>query len=386
MPQSPEETNLLRGLERVFPNEKEALEFLTQKPRRIYAGIDPTAATLHLGHLSILLKLRDLQKLGHSIILLIGDFTACIGDPTGKGVARVALTREEVQKNEAQYLSQIKIILDPSTIEIRHNSEWLDALTPPELLNLASEFTVGQMIERDMFQTRMKNNEPIYLHEFLYPLLQGYDSIALHVGGEVGGNDQTFNMLAGRTLLKRRGKEKIVLATKLLVDPTGKKMGKTEGNMVFLTDEPNSMYGKIMSWPDSLLPLAFEILTREPLTKMTELIANNPLVAKKHLAKTVTALIHGVSSSTSAEEGFVQKFVSKEISDDIPTVSCAPGTLLVDVVSDAGLVPSRSQWRRLVEEHAVEEVRGNVVSDPLARVEHSMTLRIGKARFLRIAC
>lgn len=379
------EQNILRGLERVFPNEQEVLNFLAH-PRRIYAGIDPTAPTLHLGHLSILLKLRDLQACGHTIILLVGDFTARIGDPTGKGVARVALSPEEVQKNEAQYLSQIEKILVPQSFELRHNSEWLDALSPAELLNLASEFTVGQMIERDMFQERMKSGEPIYLHEFLYPLLQGYDSVALDVDGEVGGNDQTFNMLAGRTLLKRRGKEKIVLATKLLVDPTGKKMGKTEGNMVFLTDEPGAMYGKIMSWPDSLMLLAFEILTRESLTEMTERIAQSPLDAKKHLAKTVTALIHGEDAAESAGKSFVQKFVAKEITDDIPTVSCAPGTLLVDVVSDAGLVKSRSEWRRLVEERAVEEVGGAIVSDPLIRVDHSMTVRIGKARFLRIEC
>ena len=385
MSRTQEEMNILRGIERSFPNEREVLTFLTQNQRRIYTGIDPTGPTLHLGHLSILLKLRDLQKLGHSIILLIGDFTARIGDPTGKGAARSTLTKEEVQKNEAQYLSQIGAVLDVGSLEVRHNSEWLGALDSTGLLELASEFTVGQMIERDMFQERMKAGEPIYLHEFLYPLLQGYDSVALNVDGEVGGNDQTFNMLLGRTLLKRRGKEKVVLSTKLLVDPMGKKMGKTEGNMVFLTDEPGNMYGKIMSWPDSLLPLAFEILTREPLPTAEEL-SSDPLGVKKLLAQSVTALIHGDNAALHAAESFTQKFVAKEIADDIPTASCAPGTLLVDVVIDAGLVRSRSEWRRLVEECAVEEVRGSVVSDPLTRVEHSMTLRIGKARFLRIEC
>ncbi len=384
MPHSLEELNILRGLERAFPNETEALAFLKQ-PRRIYAGIDPTAPSLHLGHLSILLKLRDLQTLGHSIILLIGDFTARIGDPTGKKTARVTLSPNEVQKNEEQYLSQISTVLKPESLELRHNSEWLSALSSAELLQLASEFTVGQMIERDMFQERIKTGLAIYLHEFLYPLLQGYDSVALNADGEVGGNDQTFNMLSGRTLLKRRGKEKIVLATKLLVDPTGKKMGKTEGNMVFLSDSAGNMYGKIMSWPDSLLPLAFEILTRESIPSADEL-SEHPLEIKKRLAYSITALIYGATTAMSAQENFTKKFVAKEISDDIPTASCAPGALLVDVVTDTGLVTSRSQWRRLVEEHAVEEVGGMLVHDPLTRAEHSMTLRIGKSRFLRIEC
>jgi len=379
-----EKVDIFRGVEKVFPNEAEVVEFL-KHPRRIYAGIDPTGPHLHLGHLSLFLKLRDLQILGHHIIILIGDFTAQIGDPTGKGAARVALTAEEVQKNEEHYLSQIKTILNPSLCEVRHNSEWLGSLSPNDLLGIASEFTVGQMIERDMFQERIKAGAPIYLHEFLYPLLQGYDSVALTADGEVGGNDQTFNMLTGRTLLKRRGKEKVVLATKLLVDPTGKKMGKTEGNMVFLTDNPNTMYGKILSWPDSLLALAFEILTREPIPSNEEL-SSNPLDIKKQLARSVTSLIYGDVAAVHAEENFIQKFVSKEISDDILTVSCTPGTLLVDVVSDAGLVSSRSQWRRLVEERAVEEIGASRISDPLVSVEHTMTVRIGKARFLHIEC
>ncbi|MCR4329538.1 MAG: tyrosine--tRNA ligase [Candidatus Roizmanbacteria bacterium] len=384
MDQMKEGRYLLRGLERMFPNEKEVITFLEQ-PRRIYAGIDPTGPTLHLGHLSILLKLRDLQNLGHTIILLIGDFTARIGDPTGKSTSRVALTAEEVQKNEEQYLSQIQSVLDVSLCEVRHNSEWLGVLSSESLLNIASEFTVGQMIERDMFQERMRVGAPIYLHEFLYPLLQGYDSVALEADGEVGGNDQTFNMLAGRTLLKRRGKEKVVFTTKLLVDPSGKKMGKTEGNMVFLTDEPSIMYGKILSWPDSLLPLAFEILTRDPLPTNEEL-TEQPFEVKKRLARSVTGLIYGDASATRAEENFVQKFVAKEISDDIPLRTCSLGTLLVDVVNDAGLVSSRSEWRRLVEERAVEEVGGILIRDPLVRVEHTMTIRIGKSRFLRIEC
>lgn len=384
MDRTKEGIDIFRGVEKVFPNEAEVLEFL-KHPRRIYAGIDPTSPHLHLGHLSLLLKLRDLQAFGHTIILLIGDFTAQIGDPTGKSATRVALTADEVRKNEEHYLSQIKTILDPNLCEVRHNSEWLSSLSSNDLLGIASEFTVGQMIERDMFQDRIKTGAPIYLHEFLYPVLQGYDSVALTADGEVGGNDQTFNMLAGRTLLKRRGKEKVVIATKLLVDPSGKKMGKTEGNMVFLTDNPNSMYGKILSWPDSLLPLAFEILTRDPIPNGEEFSAH-PLDMKKQLARSIVGLIYGDTSAVHAEENFIQKFVSKEISDDIPTSSCALGTLLVDIVSDAGLVSSRSEWRRLVEERAVEEIGGSLVRDPLMRVEHAMTIRIGKARFLRIEC
>lgn len=375
---------IMRGLERVFPGEEEVFKFLTQTPKRIYMGIDPTAPSLHLGHLSLLLKLRDLQEMGHAIIILIGDFTACIGDPTGKKSARTALSSEQVKFNETSYLTQISHILPPGSFELRHNSEWLDKLSPREFIELTSQFTVGQMIERDMFQERIRANEPIYIHEFLYPLLQGYDSVALSADGEVGGNDQTFNMMAGRSMYKRKGGEKVVLATKLLVDASGKKMGKTEGNMVFLSDDPTLMYGKIMSWPDSLLPLAYEILTREPLDGANLSIKEDPLAAKKKLARIVTTFIHGERAALVAEEGFGKKFSSREISDDIPTISCAPGALLVDVVIDSGLVESRSKWRRLVEERAVEEVQGSVLTNPLIRVERSLVLRIGKARFLKI--
>lgn len=375
---------LLRGLERAFPNDSYVRALAEGPKKRIYAGIDPTAASLHVGHLSILLKLRDLQSFGHSIIVLIGDFTARIGDPTDKKSVRKTLTPDEVRENESLYLSQINKILPTSSIEVRHNSEWFTNLSLGELIPLAQEFTVGQMIERDMFQERIKKSEPIYLHEFLYPLLQGYDSVALSADGEVGGNDQTFNMLAGRTLQKHRGKDKFVLATKLLIDPSGNKMGKTEGNMVNLSDAPGDMYGKIMSWPDSILPLAFEILTRDPMDDVLGLIKDSPLKAKKRLAEAITTLVHGSDEGLGAAGAFAQKFVSKEITNDIPTSTVATGTLLVDVVIDAGLVSSRSEWRRLIEDGAVEEVNGEHIKNALARIDRAMTIRIGKARFLKI--
>lgn len=376
-----------RGVESIFPSKDLLSEYMSSGRRmRIYAGIDPTAPSLHLGHISILLKLKDFQEAGHRIIFLIGDFTAAIGDPTGKKAARVTLSPDEVNNNLKSYLNQAGKILDLSKTEIRRNSEWYDKMLLGEMINIMTEFTVGQMIERDMFKERIEKGNPIYLHEFIYPILQGYDSVALDVDMEIGGNDQTFNMLSGRDMRKKRGKEKIVMALKLLIDPSGRKMGKTERNMIFFTDEPSNMYGKIMSWPDSLLSLAFEILTREPLSEVANLITQSPLEAKKHLARRITILIHGETAAARAQENFGQKFVAKEIADDISTASCAPGTLIVDVLMNTELVPSRSQWRRLVKERAVEEVGGALVQDSLAQVDHSMTLRIGKTRFLRIEC
>ena len=233
-----------RGVENIFSSKDLLSESISSgRKMRIYAGVDPTAPSLHLGHFSILLKLKDFQEAGHQIIFLIGDFTATIGDPTEKTAAGTALSSSEVNENLKNYLNQAGKILDLSKTEIHKNSEWYDQMPLREMISIMTEFTVGQMIERDMFKERMENNNPIYLHEFIYPVLQGYDSVALDVDMEIGGNDQTFNMLFGRDMRKKRGKEKIVMALKLLVDPSGKKMGKTEGNMVFLTDEPGNMYG-----------------------------------------------------------------------------------------------------------------------------------------------
>ena len=262
---------LSRGVGKIYPS-YEALEklLLSGKKIKLYCGYDPSSSSLHLGHAISLRKLGQFQKLGHEVIMLIGDFTGMIGDPTDKLATRKKLTRQEVLKNAKNYkkiASKFISFTGINAAKLKYNSQWLDKLTFKDLVEITSNFTVQQMIERDMFQERFKNNKPIYFHEFLYPMAQGYDSVAMDIDLEVGGNDQTFNMLVGRTLMKcLKGKEKFVLTMKLLIDSTGKKMSKSEGNMVALDEKPIEMFGKIMSWPDEIMLAGFELLTDVPMS------------------------------------------------------------------------------------------------------------------------
>ncbi len=255
---------LRRRLENVYPNRDAFISRIASEEKlTFYLGIDPTGSELHLGHTIPLLVLRDLAKLGHQIILLIGDFTARIGDPTGKSSARVALSTEEVEANMNSYVQQVEKILEPGTFRVVYNSEWLSRLTMSEVIRLTSHVTVQQMIQRDMFQERLTAEKPIYLNEFLYPLLQGYDSVALQTDGEVGGNDQTFNMLMGRELERAiLGKEKLVLATRLLVNgASGKKMSKTEGSIISVNDSAQEIRRKVLSFDDSMIRELFLLCT-----------------------------------------------------------------------------------------------------------------------------
>jgi tyrosyl-tRNA synthetase len=377
------DTILTRGVENIYPTKDELEKILaTGKKLKIYFGIDPTGPTLHIGHAATLLKLREFQEEGHEIIILIGDFTAMIGDPTDKGTARIRLTREQVESNLKHYREQIGKIIDLEKTKFVFNNEWLGKLTFTEVVELASEFTVGQMLERDMFQERIKSDKPIYLHEFLYPLMQGYDSVALGVDMEIGGNDQTFNMLAGRTMLKRRGKEKFVLTNKLLVDPTGKKMGKTEGNMVTLNDAPDEMYGKVMSWPDSLLPLAFEICTRLSLPEMVKLTENDPKEAKMKLAYEIVRFYHSEEAAKEAEEYFVNTFSKKEVPTDLTEIKPSAYDI-VTILIEAGFVKSNSEARREIEKGGVK-VDGENISDPKQVVVPEAVVQKGKRFFVKV--
>ena len=257
---------LARGIEHIYPTPDEFSARLGEsQPLKIYWGIDPTGPTLHLGHLSVMLKLKQLQDLGSGVVILIGDFTAQIGDPTDKGEARRILTHEQVLANCRLYKKQISRILDLKKIKFVYNSQWLKKLNFSQVVEISSEFTLGQMVERDMFQERIKASKPIFLHEFLYPLMQGYDSVQLGVDAEIGGNDQTFNMLAGRDLMRKMlGKEKYVMTVPLLTDNRGVKIGKTEGNVIALTDAANDFYAKIMSLGDDSIVACFTLLTNMP--------------------------------------------------------------------------------------------------------------------------
>src|SRR3989339_2148731 len=265
---------LTRGVERVYPD-KSALEkfLMSGKKIKLYFGIDPTGGALHLGHLVQFLKLKKFQDLGHEVVILIGDFTAQIGDPTDKQTTRKSLTHKQVLENAKGYKKQISRILDLKKLKINfvYNAKWTNKLTPGDMLELASHFTVSNLLARSMFQERLKAGREVYVHEFLYPIFQAYDAVTMNVDLQIGGNDQMFNMLAGRDLMKRKKhKEMFVLTTKLLVDPTGKKMGKTEDNMITLNDSANDMFGKVMSWPDSMIASGFEICTSLDFSNFTD--------------------------------------------------------------------------------------------------------------------
>jgi len=257
---------LSRGVENIYPD-KESLRrvLMSEKKIRLYHGIDPTGGSLHLGHLIQLRKIKGFQELGHEVIILIGDFTAQIGDPTDKMAVRKKLTHKEVLENAKDYKKQIGRILEikgENAVKFVYNSKWLAKLSFADLIELTSNFTAQQTLARDMFKKRIAENKDLYLHEFLYPAMQAYDSVVLDVDLEIGGSDQMFNMLAGRTLMKKmKNKEKFVITTKLLEDPSGKKMGKTEGNVIWLSDSPEEMFGKVMNWTDEMIIIGFELLT-----------------------------------------------------------------------------------------------------------------------------
>lgn len=361
---------LTKGVEQILPS-KEALKekLLSGKRLTIYQGFDPTAPTLHIGHTVGMRKLEDFRKLGHRVIFLIGDFTARIGDPSDKkearDSARAVLTKEQVGENLKKYVEQASHIIDiqnkENPVEIKYNSEWHDKLTFSEVINLASEFTVQQMIKRSMYQQRLKEDKPIFLNEFLYPLMQGYDSVMMDVDVEVGGNDQLFNMLAGRDMvLNHLKKEKIVLAGKLLETSDGSKMGKSEGNMVRLDDTPEDIFGKIMSFEDSNILSSFEILTNaslEQIEKYKIRLKNgeNPINLKKELAFRITSDIKSQEEAEKAQLFFESIFQKKDNDTEIPLRIIPNQTLsLLDLICECKFASSRAEARRLVEQGAVK--------------------------------
>ncbi|MFH1661771.1 MAG: tyrosine--tRNA ligase [Candidatus Falkowbacteria bacterium] len=378
---------LTRGVENVYPNKKFLEDKLKSGERlSLYLGIDPTGPSLHLGHGITLMKLREFQDLGHKVILLIGSFTAMIGDPTDKSAIRKQLTREEVMENCKNYKKQANMILDSKKIKWKFNHEWFDKMSFREVVDLASNFTVQQMLERDMFEKRMGEGKPVGLHEFLYPLMQGYDSVVMDVDGEIGGNDQTFNMLAGRTLMKAlKNKEKFVLTNKLLEDATGKKMGKTEGNMVSLDNAPEDMYGKIMSWPDELIIPGFEICTRVFINKNE--IKNNPRDAKMKLAKEIVKIYYSDKEASEAESHFIKTVQKKEVPDEIETKKVKVKKInIIDLLVEVNLVKSKGEARRLIAQNGIK-IDGEVINDVNAEIKinkNGVLVQRGKRMFVKV--
>lgn len=385
-----------RGVEQVYPEEETIRRWLLSGRRlNVYQGFDPTADTLHIGHTVGMRKLRDFQLLGHNIIFMVGDFTARIGDPSDKESARKKLTKEQVEANMQNFQDQASHILDfnnkENPVTVLYNSTWLEKLDFGDILELSSKFSVQQMIKRDMFQRRLAIDRPIYIMEFMYPLMQAYDSQHMNIDVEVGGNDQTFNMLAGRTLTAgMRNKEKAVVSCKLLVDPNGKKMGKTEGNMIMLSDTPEDMYGKVMAFSDSLIVPCFEILTDEPMENIERYRieiqegSTNPMELKKRLAFMITAEHKGDKAAKTAEKHFETVFQQRkaEITGSIPKVSTRKTEIgIIELLTiHTHLAESNSQAKRLVDQGAVS-IDGEKVTDKTAVIsinDDGLSLRAGR--------
>lgn len=374
---------LTTGVENIIPRELANKKLAGGEKLRVYLGIDPTGAKLHLGHSVPLRKLKSFSDLGHHVIFVVGSFTAMIGDPTGRDAAREPLTVAQVRENFKNYKRQAEKILDFSKVEIRYNDEWLSPLRFNEIVKLASNFTVQQMLQRDMFEKRIGEGKPISLHEFLYPLMVGYDSVMLDVDVELGGSDQEFNMLAGRHLQERMGKrEKFVLTTKLIEGTDGRKMSKTYNNCVYLEDEPNEMFGKLMSVKDELMRTYFEVLTDTPKEKREEALALHPKETKLLLARTIVEMYHSKEAAAKAQENWENTFSKGETPTDIPEVAVAAGTTYLDALTSTGL--SKSELRRLADQGAISDEHGKKIDDVTHAVHHSTSLRIGKHRFLKI--
>jgi len=380
---------LTRGVDKIYPS-KESLKqiLLSGKKLKLYQGFDPTSNKLHIGHMVGLRKHRQWQDLGHEVIFLIGDGTGEAGDPTGKKKTREKFfTSEELRANAKDYLTQAKKIVHfhgNNPIKVMYNGDWLNKLTKTEILNIAQHFSVQQLIERDMFQERLKEGVPINLREFLYPLLQAYDSVAMDVNLELGGSDQTFNMLAGRALMKAmKGKEKFVMTTPLLSDSKGIKIGKSEDNVIGLTDEPNDLFGKIMALGDDAIIPMFTLLTDVPDEEIRNFnLKKNAMNLKKRIAFILVTTLHGEKEAKEAEKSFTNTFQKGEIPQDIKEIILKGRP--IDIIIASGIVKTTSAARRLLGDGAVTDLINNkkiILKDEFVS---GHVYKIGKHGFIRI--
>lgn len=390
---------LSRGVTEVLPDSKTLAALMDQRQIRVYLGIDPTGPLLTLGHSVVLRKLQQFAAAGHEVILLIGNGTVRIGDPTGKDEARPVLTDEQIQANFDDWKSQASKILDFNKIEIRRNGDWLDKLSFADIVKLMAKTTVQQLMERDMFQERLKNGLPIHAHELIYPLLQGYDSVVMDVDLEIGGTDQTFNMMMGRHLQKAyNNKEKWVLTTPIINGTDGRKMSKSLNNYIALIDEPNDIYGKLMSINDEQIIQYLTLLTDVSMDEINSIEAamnsgENPLQFKKKLAFVVTEMYHDTGAARLAEEHFEKTVQGSELPADMPEVHVG-GEIktLLDLLQRLMPEESNSNLRRLVEQQAVElmkagEQSGERPSDPFAEpdLQTISVVRVGKRRYFKLS-
>jgi len=387
---------LTKNVEKIYGREKLWQKLKSGKKITVYFGIDPSADKLHFGHAIGLRKLREFQDQGHKVILLLGDFTGMIGDPTDRLATRRPMTQEEVRANAKNYKKQASKILrfrGENAAQIKFNSLWLGKMNFADLVELASHLSVQRLLERDMFERRMKEGKAIHLHEFLYPLMQGYDSVALDVDLEIGSRDQTFNMLVGRTLMRKlKKKEKAVLTYPLLSGLDGRKMSKTAGNIVALDAEPKDMYGKIMSVRDELIPEYFELCANAEKFEVKEVkkelkMGANPRDVKARLAHMIVKMYHGEKKALEAESEFKLVFREKKVPEKIPQARMKEGICedLPGLLFDLSLAPSKSQARRLIEQGAVK-IDGSLILDITAKpcIHNGMVIQVGKRHFVRI--
>jgi tyrosyl-tRNA synthetase len=382
----------------VLPSKEEFKQkLLSGKKMKFYIGFDATSPTLHLSHAKNIILMEKFRQLGHEVIILFGDFTARIGDPSGESSARKQLSREEVVSNVKKWRQLIKPLMNFNDFinppKIKYNNDWLSKLTMEEIIDLASNFTVQQMLARDMFQKRLEEEKPIHLHEFLYPLMQGYDSVAMDVDAEVCGTDQIFNALAGRDLIKKiKGKDKFVVAVTLMENPkTGELMSKSKGTGVFLDSKPSEMYGQIMAQPDEMIEILFVNNTYLPLSEIKNIIAGNPRDAKARLSFEIVKIFFGEKEAQIAEKEFDKIFRNKELPSDMPVFGTSKKNYpVLDLLCDTKLAVSKNEAKRLVEGNAVEILLGDKkekVTDWRKGVdlEDGMTIKVGSRRFVKIS-
>lgn len=385
---------LLRGADEIIPQQELESKLATGKPLEVKAGFDPTAPDLHLGHTVLINKLRQFQTLGHNVTFLIGDFTGLIGDPTGKSATRPPLTEAEIKENAVTYKEQVFKILDPELTKVRFNSEWMGKMTSADMIKLSAQYTVARMLERDDFAKRYAAQQSIAIHEFLYPLVQGYDSVALESDVELGGTDQKFNLLVGREMQKAYGKkQQAILTVPILEGLDGvQKMSKSLGNYIAIADKPNEMFGKLMSVSDELMWRYFELLSFRPWSEIEGFKSDieagaNPRDIKFLLCEEIITRFHTANDAESAKSDFIQRFQKNAIPDEMPEVKVAlgGGMPIGLLTKEAQLCQSSSEGGRMVKQGAVK-INGEKVSDPKTIVAESeaFILQVGKRKFARI--
>jgi tyrosyl-tRNA synthetase len=384
-----------RGTEEILLEDELVEKLKSGKTLRVKAGFDPTAPDLHVGHTVLLNKMRQLQELGHEVMFLIGDFTGMIGDPSGKNETRPPLTQEQVAENAKTYATQVFKVLDPAKTKIMFNSEWMNKFTPVDLIKLAATHTVARMLERDDFQKRYASGQAIAIHEFLYPLLQGYDSVAMQADIELGGTDQKFNLLMGRELQKHFGqKPQIVITLPLLPGLDGvKKMSKSVGNYIGITESADQIFGKVMSISDETMWLWYELISFRSLAeikKMRDDAANgaNPRDMKLLLAEELAARFHDAAAAQKARENFISQFQKGKLPEDMPEISLkvgAEGMAIANIIKNAGLTEGTSEAIRLIGQGGVR-IDGEKLSDKNLHLKPNTTfiLQVGKRRFAKV--